>query len=389
MGSTVAEVVFWVSLGLLLYIYVGYPVLIALLARVWPYKAPRNGDEAQAPRRFSVVMACHNEAQHLPAKLDSLYRSTVAEQMDEVIIGSDGSTDRTAEILAAYSMSSLRVTLFEKRRGKAAVLNDLVPTCRSEILVFTDGRQAISADAIERMLTCFDDPAVGVVSGELKFLRADGEDASSMGAYWAYEKWIRNSESHFRGVPGASGALYAIRGNVFKPIPPDTILDDVLIPFHVICQGYRCRFVSGAYAFDRPSASALREGIRKRRTMAGNIQLFLRHPSLLNPQRNPLWVEFISHKALRLISPFLLTGVLLASLLLARGSAFYSWMFFLQALFYALAVTGLGLERRNKRFPMVGFPKLFLMLQISIAQAWRDYLRNEFTATWDRSDKED
>jgi biofilm PGA synthesis N-glycosyltransferase PgaC len=377
---------FWGAAALLFYIYAGYPLLVALLARSRS-RATRS-DAARRPR-FSVLIAGFNEAENLPGKLDSIYRATVADRMDEVIVGSDGSTDATPEVLAARAMSSLRVALFPSRRGKPSVLNELAPTCRSEILVFTDARQPVSADAFERMLARFDDPGVGVVSGELQFVRdgAAGGAGEGMGAYWTYEKWIRDNEGAFRSVPGATGALYAIRARLFRPIPADTILDDVLIPLNAIRQGFRCVFARGAYAFDRPSVSAAKEGIRKRRTLAGNLQLAAREPSLLNPFRNPVWFEFFSHKMLRLVSPFLLLAMLLASALRAGEGGFHAWMLGLQMAFYTLAGLGWAAESTGRRLPVAGIAHLFLSLNVSILRAWSDFLRGRFTAVWDRSDK--
>lgn len=385
--NPIPEILFWTAAATLFYLYAGYPLLVAVLARVRPHP-PGRADAGAKPPRFSVLIAGFNEAENLPAKLDSIYRSTAVDRMDEVIVGSDGSTDATPRVLAARAMSSLRVALFPDRRGKPSVLNELAPTCRSEILVFTDARQPVSADAFERILARFDNPGVGVVSGELKFLRegVEGSGSEGMGAYWRYEAWIRDNEGTFRSVPGASGALYAIRAKHFLPIPPDTILDDVLIPLNVMRRGLRCVFARGAYAYDRPSQSAAQEGIRKRRTLAGNLQLAARDPSLLHPFRNPVWFEFFSHKMLRLASPFLLLLMLAASALQAAQGGGVR-LLAVQIAFYALAGAGWIAESTGRHLRGLGLPHLFTALNISILQAWVDFFRGRFTAVWDRSDK--
>ena len=375
-------VLFWLSLALLAYIYAGYPLLIWMLGRVRPaavLKAPFTG-------QLSVVIVGYNEASRLVRKLDSVLASDCASQIEEILIGSDGSDDNTVEIVAAYGDPRVRLVTFAERRGKPAVLNDLVPQCRTELVVLTDARQAVEPSALSRLAACFADNRVGVVSGEL-VLRADDSDspaAEGIGAYWKYEKFIRKSESRFRSVPGATGALYAIRKSLFRPIPAQTLLDDVVIPMQAVEQGYRCLIEAGAIAYDTPSQSTQQESVRKRRTIAGAAQLVINQPRWLLPWKNPIWIEFVSHKLARLCSPGLLVVAAVTNVALAR-QPLYRVLLILQFGFYTAAVIGFVLQQRGKKSSLFGLPLMFVSLNTTTTGALWDALRGRFRATWQRT----
>lgn len=378
----VVSCVFWTSLALLAYIYVGYPCFVWVLSRLFPF------DPQRAPYlgKVSVVIVGYNEGGRLIRKLDSVFASDIAAQIEEVLIGSDGSDDDTVEVIVRYQEPRVRLVTFPDRRGKPAVLNDLVPQCRSELVILTDARQALDPSALSRMAACFADPKVGVVSGELVF-RTEGTTstaAEGIGAYWKYEKFIRKCESRFRSVPGATGALYVIRKHLFRPIPPQTLLDDVVIPMQAIEQGYRCLIEAGAIAFDTPSQSTQQEAVRKRRTIAGAAQLVINQPRWLAPWSNPIWIEFHSHKIGRLFSPLLLMIVLGTNIALAR-TPFYTACLLWQALFYLAAGIGYSQQKQGRTSRLFGLPLMFVSLNTTTTGALWDALRGRFRATWQRT----
>ena len=269
--AIVWQLMFWISGLGVVYIYAGYPLLVFVLARLRPLKTNSHYNE----QPISVVVVGFNEAARLPGKIASILATDDAHLIREVLIATDGSTDNTAQVVAEIADPRVRLLNFPARRGKPSVLNDTIPQCVCEFVVFTDARQELSASALSAMTAHFADPTVGVVSGKL-VLKSDGDTStasSGIGVYWSYEKFIRQQEGQFRSVPGASGALYALRRSLFQPIPPETILDDVVIPMQAVAAGYRCLFEPEALAFDLPSSSAMSESIRKRRTIAGAAQL--------------------------------------------------------------------------------------------------------------------
>src|SRR6185369_4994012 len=278
-----------ISLAGLAYIYAGYPALMWLLARAFGRAV--NKQTGTAP--FSVVIAAYNDAAVLRRKLDSIFASHHAARIREVIIASDGSTDETAAVVQSFGDPRIRFLDFEDRRGKPAVLNDTVPQCSSDIVILTDARQELHPAALGELAANFADETVGVVSGELVFRENNAGTTASQGIgfYWTYEKFIRKNESRFRSVPGATGALYAIRKRLFQPIDAHTLLDDVAIPMQAVMQQSRCIFEPQAIAYDVPSQSPRQETIRKRRTIAGNAQLVALRPEWLLPWRNPIWLQ--------------------------------------------------------------------------------------------------
>jgi poly-beta-1,6-N-acetyl-D-glucosamine synthase len=374
--------IFWVSAALVAYIYVGYPALVWLLARC----VRRDVRRAPFAGTVSVVVAAYNEAPRLAAKLASVLRSRSQDAIAEIVVASDGSTDATDETVRRVGDPRIRLSAFRERRGKPAVLNDVVPGCRGDVVVLTDARQEWAADALERLLAPFADERVGVVSGELVFRQSGRESvaAQGMGAYWDYEKFIRRQESRFRSVPGATGALYAMRRNLFRPIHEQTLLDDVAIPMAAIEQGYRCVLESGAIAFDDPSESAAQESVRKRRTIAGNLQLAALCPRWMLPWRNPVWFEFVSHKMLRLVSPLLLL-LCLGSNALLWPSPPYAALLLAQGIWYAAALAGGLLARRGKGGGVSALPYMFVVLNAVTVLAWADCFRGRHRVTWESS----
>jgi len=373
---------FWISLLGLAYIYLGYPLLMRGLARVRPMRRQRQASD----QKVSVVIACHNEAAAIVPKLRALLSGDQAAWVDEVLIGLDGSTDGTGDAVSSLNDGRIRVVRFAERRGKPSVLNDLIPQCRSGIVVLCDARQMLSETAIPELVANFADPTVGVVSGELKF-RADSETTVAgrgIGAYWRIEKMIRRAEAGFRGVPGATGALYAIRRELFTPIPPQTLLDDVVIPMQAVSRGYRCVFETGAVAWDDAACTLSSESIRKRRTIAGAAQLAIRHPRWLLPWCNPIWFEYVSHKILRLTSPLLLLLVMATNIMLLTEPV-YAVLGTLHAVFYGTALAGWICQRTGRPSLLFGVQLMFLTLNVTTALALWDAARGRFRVTWQRS----
>jgi cellulose synthase/poly-beta-1,6-N-acetylglucosamine synthase-like glycosyltransferase len=374
--------VFWCSVAGLAYIYAGYPVAVWCLSRC----RPRAVHKSVRPRSVSIVLIAHNEAATVVRKLDNLLALDDAESICEILVGSDGSTDGTNALVAEYGDPRVQLVPFAERRGKPAVLNDLVPRCTGEIVLFADARQEFDRRCLTELVANFADPTVGVVSGELVLKQSSTSTAAAegIGWYWRYEKWIRRSESRFRGVPGATGACYAIRRALFRPIGPSTILDDVAIPLSIVTQGFRCVFEPAALAFDAPSQWPQQEAVRKRRTIAGAAQLVRLYPQWLVPWRNPLWWEFVSHKLLRLASPGLLALALAANAALAAQPA-YLVLLLVQAAFYASAGWGWWCQRRGRRSRLFGASLMFLTLNLTTLRALWDAARSRYQVTWKKA----
>lgn len=376
------KLVFWLSILGVGYIFVGYPLLVFALSRLRPLQTRK----ATHLEPVSVVVVGFNEAARLPEKIASVLASDDNHLIRELIVASDGSTDNTAAVIATLNDPRVRLIAFPERRGKPSALNEVIPQCLSEIVVLMDARQELDKAAIRELSANFADATVGVVSGELVF-RSEGDITTvskGIGIYWRYEKFIRKCEGRFRSVPGATGALYALRRSLFQSIPPQTILDDVVIPMQAVTAGYRCLFEPAAIAFDHASDSTTKESIRKRRTVAGAAQMIVNHPAWLLPWRNPIWFEFVSHKLARLVSPLLLIVAAVANLRLAN-QPLYAVLLMWHVAFYASAVIGWWFQRAGRRSVLFGAQLMFVALNATTVVALWDALRGRFRATWQRT----
>ena len=339
----VAEMIFWGCLTFVAYTFVGYPLCLAVVARLRA-KPIRRGDFKGC---ISVIVAARTEEATIGRRIEELCRHVRNTGVHgEIIVVSDGSTDRTAEIARRYeSDGAVRVLELDQNCGKAAALSLACATAAGDVLVFADARQRWADDALPNLLANFADPTVGAASGDLHLETAPGLLAG-VGLYWRFEKWLRKTESSVHTQIGVTGAISAVRRVLFRPIPPGTILDDVYWPLQVTLQGYRVVHDEQARAFDRlPEAPD--EFRRKVRTLSGNYQLISRLPQALLPWRNPGWWSWISHKLMRLGAPWALLGLLASSLMLT--GPVYRPMLAAQLYVYALAVVGLLARSRSVR----------------------------------------
>jgi len=342
----ILEVLFWSAFGVTFYVYFGYPLLLAAWARL----APKPVQRSAVTPGVSIIIAARNEADDLQARIENLLACDYPADRLQIIVVSDGSTDATPDILAFYREQVDAVLL--PSGGKARALNAGVERAIHEVLVFTDVRQQFAHDAIRALVAPLADPRVGGVCGELLLDCEAGEGTSTIGegvgAYWRYEKWLRRQESLVGSTLGSTGAIHALRRELWQPLPAETILDDVLAPMQVVLSGSRVVFEGTARAYDRAAPQAAMEFQRKTRTLAGNFQLLRLQPRLLLPFVNPVWLQFVSHKLGRLLVPYALLVVLLTSGILATHRSIYAMAFAVQVAFYGLALYGAVLDRRER-----------------------------------------
>jgi len=377
-----AAIVFWVSFALLVYVYIGYPLVAALRARLWPKPRLR----APIEPSISIVVMAHDEAERIGPRIENLLALDYPRDKVEIVIGSDGSTDDTVQRALSYADRGVTVCAFTQHRGKPATINAVVPMVHGDIVVFADARQRFEPQTVRELAANFADPAVGGASGELVLAAHDGTAAAGHGTafYWRYEKCIRSTEGRADSTIGATGAIYAIRRELFEPIPDDTLLDDVLIPLRIVRRGYRMVFEPNARALDHASSTARQEFVRKTRTIAGMFQLIAREGWLLNPLRNRLWFETISHKVLRLALPMLHASWLLSSVALADSGLFYGLMLTLQVVFYGAAAVGLSHRDGKRRSIVFSAPAAICLLLWATVVGFFRFVTNSQQVTWER-----
>jgi biofilm PGA synthesis N-glycosyltransferase PgaC len=360
------KLTFWLCLILVGYTYFGYAVCLWIQSRF------RQRPVMQKPIKptVSIILAVRNEEANLPAKLENLKLMDYPVELRQIVIASDGSTDRTVDILGEHATTVLPVVLHQST-GKAHALNEAVKRANGEILVFFDARQNVAPNAISELVSCFADADVGAVSGELLLIDSSGKQSSeALGLYWKIEKTVRKLESASGSTVGVTGAIYAMRRDLYTEIPVGTILDDVLIPMHVARKGKRVIFHPSAMAHDHLFNEKGKEFSRKVRTLTGNYQLLSLAPWLLSTA-NPLRFRFISHKLLRLIVPLLLVLMLTTSLIV--NELLYRLIFSTQILFYALAICGSIIPSSVKLKP-IAIANAFVMLNIAALVAFRNFV---------------
>jgi poly-beta-1,6-N-acetyl-D-glucosamine synthase len=358
------KVLFWLCLALIGYAYLGYLAVLMVLVRIRRRRVLKRDSFPE----ISIIMAVRNEEKNLPGKLQNLRELKYPQDRLQIVIASDGSTDRTREILegAPYVLP----IILGESHGKANALNEAVKRARGQILVFLDARQTVEERAVAELVACFEDPEIGAVSGELLLEDSTGGvSEEGLGIYWKIEKTVRKLESASGSVVGVTGAIYAIRSELYVEIPQGTILDDVFVPMNVARQGRRVIFEPAAIARDRVFSEKGKEFSRKVRTLTGNYQLLRLEPWLLS-QANPLLFRFVCHKLLRLLVPMLLILMLVASAL--AGGPFYHAIFWMQVLFYVLAVLGTVVPS-VKQFKPVGIASTFVMLNAAAALAFYNF----------------
>lgn len=372
---------FWIAALFCVYTYALFPLWLHLRARS-VVEAPIT-PITEYPT-VSIVIAAHNEQANIDLKLASLQQLDYPEDKLQVIFVSDGSTDDTVMMLesAQKTMGHLHVEHYDVAAGKPTALNKGVSVATGDVLVFMDARQAVSANALKALSTRLMQPDVGAVSGELLLADADGMESANVGLYWRYEKWIRLNESKLYSTTGATGALYAISASDYMPHQSDVLLDDFDTPVGILALGKRTVFEPDAKVYDVAESSVSGEFQRKTRTLAGNYQSFLRHRWLFNPAKNPVFLQFLSHKVFRLFVPYAMLLAFVASLL--GSGIFLNIMLLLQLLLYGAGLANMagvkGLD--NKLF---NFIKVFLQLNAAAVAGAIRFLSGNANVRWKQS----
>ena len=329
------------SAGLCAYIMVAYPLL--LIQRKWS-TAPRVTKDMGFQPTISVIMAVHNGAVHLGAKLEALTAFDYPRDRVQIIVVSDGSTDETESIVERFEGAP--VTLLKVAHGgKAAALNHALAVASGEILFLTDVRQPLDPHALSHLAANFADPTVGAATGLLKLLPGEDGEHKDMDLYWRYEVLARQRHSDIDSLFTTTGCIYAMRRALAEPLPPDTLTDDATMALGVFFRGYRVIFDPAAIAFDYPAVAGT-EFRRRFRTLAGLWQLHTRMPQIFS-RRNRMRFHFLSHKFSRLVLPW--------ALLLFAGASIALPASQLRTILLALELTFVLLAVANRFLPK-GFP---------------------------------
>jgi cellulose synthase/poly-beta-1,6-N-acetylglucosamine synthase-like glycosyltransferase len=317
----------------------------------------------------------------LERKLDNLLQHDYPAEKLDVIIGSEGSIDGSAELLQQRSGGRITALINSHRQGKSGTLQRVVEAARGEVLVFTDMRQRLERGSVRALCAALASRQLRAVGGALRFESSHNGTPVLPGAYWRYESWLRQAEAASGSVVGVSGALYAVRRSDMPTLPPGLVLDDLWVPMRIAAGGGRIGLDPRAIAWDIEAPTAAIESARKRRTLAGNWQLLSLWPRLLLPGAHPLWWRFVSHKVLRLLMPFVLVLVLLMNVLLLDEGLLYRLTLVGQLLAYAGGVLAMLWPGARKLSPL-RLAAAFLELNLYAVLGAFDFLLRRDAHLW-------
>jgi cellulose synthase/poly-beta-1,6-N-acetylglucosamine synthase-like glycosyltransferase len=387
MFDTLAEIAFWTGPAVALYVFVGFPGLVTLLARARRKVAAPRRQGAGARIPVTVVIPAFNEERHLGARIRNVLASDYPRDLLDVIVVSDASTDRTDAIASTFAASGVRLLVQDMRRGKTAGLNLAMQRAWGDIVVFTDANAEYPTHTIPTLVRSFDDPDVGLATGFTKYtVTVDGQVSEATNAYTALELVIKRAESRWGCCVGADGAVFAMRRSLYRPLRHDDI-NDLVLPLSVIEQGYRCVLAEEAFCSENPGVSVESEFRRQSRITNRSLRAIWRHAHLLNPFRVPAFSLFLfSHKVLRFLAPVCLSISAVALAFLALRQDMYLGIAGLTALGVLLTaaakfVPALGTSRYpwGRPFRLL---HMFCSVNVAILDGWRKFLSGSTEATW-------
>lgn len=387
---TIAAIVFWCSITLVVFAYAGYPLLIWIASRRTPDETQSGPDafESRSARDWpfvSLVIAAYKEESVILPRLQNAIDLDYPADRFEIIVGCDGREDCTGDLVQSFGDSRIRLIQFPQRRGKASVLNDCVPQARGNIVVLSDANTVMHPDAIRRLVRHFDDPSVGGVCGKLNLTDPiTGKNVD--GIYWKYENFLKRCEARLGALLGTNGGIYAIRKPLYRPIPANTIVDDFVIGMRVHQEGYRLLYDATAEAFEETAPTISDEFHRRARIGAGGFQSLIWLKSLLNPRHGWLAFAFFSHKVLRWTCPAFLIFAIVANLILIR-QPLYAQIAMAHVAFYLAAYAGSRLTSGGRWQRPLRLPSMFVSMNLALVVGFWRWITGSQGGAWKRTER--
>lgn len=384
------KLLFFISLFIIFYSYIGYGIVIWILVKIknlviGKKKLPAN--DFRPP--VTLIIAAYNEADFIEQKIANSLELNYPEDQLQLLFITDGSNDATPEIIKQYP----RITLLhsDERRGKVAAMHRAMAFVNTPYVVFSDANTLLNKDSIINIVRHYQDPKVGGVAGEKKVIATaeDGTAGAGEGLYWKYESFLKQMDSDFYTVVGAAGELFSVKTDLYENPGATTLLDDFVISLRVCQKGYTVKYAADAFASETPSASIEDEQKRKVRIGAGGFQSMLMLLPLLNFFKYPrLSFQYVSHRVLRwAICPFLLPVILLLNIVLViyEQGFIYQLILLLQVLFYAAALGGWLLHKRNIKSRLLYVPYYFLFINVCLYLGFVRFVKGRQTVLWEKA----
>jgi cellulose synthase/poly-beta-1,6-N-acetylglucosamine synthase-like glycosyltransferase len=378
--AVLAQIIFWTCAGVLFYVYVGYPLLVFVVSRLFPKQVRRASFEPQD----SVIITAYNEERDIAAKLENTLAIDYPPKKLEIIVASDCSTDRTEEIVRGFAARNVKLYRQAERLGKTPAQNMAVEKAAGEIILFSDATTMYEKNVLRAMLPNFADETVGCVAGKLIYVDDSGSTVGKGAkSYWNYETFLKEAESRACSLIGASGCLYSVRRSAYQPMYAEAC-SDFLIASVMYRQGLRTIFEPSAMCTEETNRNSDKELQMRIRVIAQTFTDLWRNREMLNPLSSGFYaVELFSHKVLRYAVPVFLLLLLGASAVLAFDSVFYAASLSLQLAFYAMALAGWVLEKSGIKSGFLTMPLYFVLANWAALIAFYKFLRGERYARWE------
>jgi cellulose synthase/poly-beta-1,6-N-acetylglucosamine synthase-like glycosyltransferase len=386
-----ARVLFFISLGIVFYSYIGYGILVFLLVKLKHllFQAPPGKIVDYFEPEITLVVAAFNEGDYIEMKIrNSLELDYPPGKLHWIFI-TDGSSDNTPDIIRNHPQ--IRLLHQPERKGKVAAMNRAIRFVETPYTIFSDANTLLNPLCVREIVKNYRDEKVGGVSGEKKIMMTDLGKVSGTGEgiYWKYESLLKKLDSDLNSVVGAAGELFSVKTALFYEAPEDTIIEDFVQSMKICMDGYVIRYEPNAYAIEHGSASMRDEQKRKVRIAAGAFQAMIILKGLFNVFRYPvLSFQFISHRILRwTLCPLCLPLCFVTNAWLAfTGSGGFYFVFFLaQTVFYAVALAGWILANRNVKIKILYIPYYFLFMNLSVFIGFYRWYLNKQSSVWEKS----
>lgn len=377
------EITFWIIIFLLIYPYLVYPVLLAILAAICRKKHVIDGNYTPA---VTLIIPAHNEEDCIADKIRNALALDYPADKLQIIVGSDGSKDGTNGIVSSFKESNILFLPFETQSGKMSVINKCVPQAMGEIIVLTDANAMFEPGAVKALVRHFADPKIGCVSGAKVIAVSGAATASGEGLYWKLESFLKKTEAMTGSCAGADGAVYAVRKSLYA-FPRDTtvIMDDFAVSLGVIRQGYRCVYEPDARALE-PGGMLLREEFRRKaRILAGALTVFFDSFRVFWFHSIEMSFKLVSHKVIRWMGfPLMIAALVLNYLLLSVRVPVYDVLFKCQIVIYGFVSIGWALEALRIRVKPLFLLFYFVMTNLAQVYGVWKFLNRPRTGAWEK-----
>jgi len=375
---------FWLFMFLIFYAYIGYPLCLHIMAI---FKSNQASDsEPSSNPSVSLLISTYNEEKVIEDKIVNSLSLNYPKELLEIIVVSDGSEDKTHEIVRRYEKKGVILRIYEGRIGKTACLNKAVPLCKGDIIVFSDANSKYESNAISYMVRKFEDKKVGLVTGTTKYVsKEDNNISGSVGIYSKIEIITKKLESQIGSCVGADGAIFAIRKQLYQPLKEYDI-NDFVIPLNIIRQSYRVVLEEHAFCIEKTTESISGEFKRQARITNRTLRAIFNNADMLNPFNFGIFsFEILSHKLCKSLVPYFMFAVLvISSIIVLSGltGSLYIVILLGQLGFYLLAFAGFGVSFSEKKSSLISIPQTFTAMNLAIFWGWITYFRGETHTTW-------